>query len=219
MLTRVYYSGSATMFPVHALLAYGLACLLIIVSPGPDNILAIGRGMSQGKLAALLSASGAALGVMCHTIAATLGLSLILQTSPIAFWVVKVVGGVYLIWLGYKAIKSRDMISFAPSALQSKRKIFATALLTNVLNPKVGLFVLAFLPQFVSAERGSVTGQLLVFGGIYAVLTVCVFGLMGVFAERLAGWVKRKPRVVAGINLGVGVVFLGAGVSVLGLRR
>src|ERR1700712_1968484 len=136
------------MFPIDTLIPYLLACLLVVIAPGPDNILAISRGLSRGRWAACLSSIGAGLGIMVHTVAAALGLSLVIQASPIAFWAVKAVGALYLIWLGYKALASRNLISFEPSAHRSLRKVFATALLSNVLNPKPGLFVLAFLPQF-----------------------------------------------------------------------
>ena len=102
------------MFPTDILLAYLVAVLIVVVAPGPDNILAVSRGLSQGTVAAALSSIGAGLGIMVHTIAATLGLALVLQTSPIAFWIVKTAGATYLLWLGFKAIRSRSLISFEP---------------------------------------------------------------------------------------------------------
>ena len=145
------------MFPNDVLLAYLIAVLVVVIAPGPDNILAISRGLSQGRLAAALSSVGAGLGIMVHTVAATLGLALVLQTSPLAFWVVKAVGATYLLWLGCKAIFSRSLISFVPAAQQPLQRVFLTGLLSNVLNPKPGLFVVAFIPQFVSAARGPAT--------------------------------------------------------------
>ena len=152
------------MFPHSVLLAYLAAVLLVVIAPGPDNILAISRGLSQGKLAAVLSSVGAGLGIMVHTVAAALGLTLVIQASPLAFWAVKAVGASYLLWLGFKALRSRNLVSFKPAAKKSLRRVFATGLLSNVLNPKPGLFVLAFIPQFVSAARGSVTLQMLILG-------------------------------------------------------
>jgi threonine/homoserine/homoserine lactone efflux protein len=95
------------MFTTEILLAHLAAVLLVVIAPGPDNILAIGRGLSQGRMAAALSSLGAGLGIMCHTVAATLGLALVLQTSPLAFLLVKLVGATYLLWLGFKAIAAR----------------------------------------------------------------------------------------------------------------
>lgn len=207
------------MFPTDILFAYLVAVLLVVLSPGPDNILAIGRGLSQGRLAAALSSVGAGLGIMVHSVAATLGLALVLQTSPMAFWVVKAVGATYLLWLGVKALRSRSLISFEPAAQQPLWRVFATGLLSNVLNPKPGLFVVAFIPQFVSVQRGSVAVQMLVYGAIFALLTAVIFTLLGAFAARLAGWLKRRPRVTAAANVGAGLTFIAAGLSILALQR
>lgn len=207
------------MFPTDILFAYLVAVLLVVLSPGPDNILAIGRGLSQGRLAAALSSMGAGLGIMVHSVAATLGLALVLQTSPMAFWVVKAVGATYLLWLGVKALRSRSLISFEPAAQQPLWRVFATGLLSNVLNPKPGLFVVAFIPQFVSVQRGSVAVQMLVYGAIFALLTAVIFTLLGAFASRLAGWLQRRPRVTAAANVGAGLTFIAAGLSILALQR
>lgn len=207
------------MFPIDTLLAYIAACTLVVVSPGPDNILAIGRGLSQGRLAAALSSLGADLGIMCHTLAATFGLSLIIQTSPHAFWMVKAVGALYLIWLGYRALSAGNLISFTPSARMPLRRVLATGFFSNVLNPKPAIFVLAFLPQFVDAARGSLAVQMLVYGAIFAVMTTLIFTLMGSFASRLAGWLQTRPKVIKGVKIGAGLTFIAAGLSVLPLKR
>ncbi|MBB3179958.1 LysE family translocator [Variovorax sp. Sphag1AA] len=208
-----------TMFPADILLAYLAACFLVVIAPGPDNILAISRGLSQGKPAACLSSLGAGLGIMCHTIAAALGLSLVIQASPVAFIAVKVIGGFYLLWLGYKALTARNMVSFKPAEHLSLPRVFFTGLLSNVLNPKPGLFVLAFLPQFVSAGRGSVTIQMLVYGAIFAVMTAVIFSVLGSCASRLSVWLQRRPRVGDGLNVGAGLTFIAAGLSVLALKQ
>ena len=207
------------MFPHDILLAYLLAVLVVVIAPGPDNILAISRGLSQGRAAAALSSVGAGLGIMVHTIAATLGLALVLQTSPVAFWIVKAAGAAYLLWLGWKALRSRSLISFEPAARQPLHRVFLTGLLSNVLNPKPGLFVVAFIPQFVSAERGSVPAQMLAYGAIFAVLTAIVFSMLGAFAAQLSGALSRRPRWVAATNVGAGLTFVAAGLSILALDR
>jgi len=206
-------------FPTEILAAYLAAVVLVVIAPGPDNLLAISRGLSQGRAAAALSSVGAGLGIMVHTLAATLGLALVLQTSPLAFWAVKAAGAAYLIWLGYKAISARSLISFVPADRQPLWRVFATGLLSNVLNPKPGLFVVAFIPQFVSPARGQVEVQMLVYGAIFAVLTALVFTLLGCFSARLSGWLSRRPKVVAAANVGAGVTFIAAGLSILALGR
>ena len=207
------------MFPLDTLIAYVAACIVVVISPGPDNLLAISRGLSQGRFAAALSSVGAGIGILFHTLAATLGLSLLIQGSPTAFWVVKLVGAAYLVYLGVRAIASGNLISFQPAQRMRLRRVFMTGVLSNVLNPKPGLFVLAFLPQFVDAHRGSVTVQMLVFGAIFAVLTALIFSVMGAFAARLARWLEQRPRAVKGLNAGAGTIFIAAGLSVLALRQ
>jgi len=207
------------MFPLDTLAAYVAACIVVVLSPGPDNLLAVSRGLSQGRLAAALSALGAGLGILCHTLAATLGLSLLVQGSPLAFWIVKLVGAAYLVWLGVKALRAGDLISPRPAARLGLRRVLATGVLSNVLNPKPGLFVLAFLPQFVDAQRGPVAVQMLVYGAVFALLTALIFTLMGAFASRLAGALERRPRMARGLNAGAGLTFIAAGLSVLTLRQ
>ena len=207
------------MFPLSILAAYLAAVLLVIIAPGPDNILAISRGLSQGRLAAALSSIGAGLGIMVHTLAATFGLSLVIQASPAAFWAIKLIGAAYLLWLGFKAVTARNLVSFAPTAKIGLRRVFMTGLLSNVLNPKPGLFVLAFIPQFVSAARGPVYIQMLVFGGLFAGLTAIIFTILGAYAARLSGWLAQRPRATSWLNLGAGFSFLAAGVSILALGQ
>ncbi len=207
------------MFPTDILLAYLAAVLVVVAAPGPDNILAISRGLSQGRLAAALSSIGAGLGIMVHTVAAALGLALVLQTSPVAFWAVKAVGATYLLWLGYKAISSRSLISFVPTEHQSLSRIFITGLLSNVLNPKPGLFVIAFIPQFTSPLRGPVYLQMLGYGAMFAILTAIIFTVLGAFAAQLSSWLARRPKAVAAANVGAGLTFIAAGLSILALDR
>lgn len=214
-----FQSNFTAMFPTEVLIAYLGAVLVVVAAPGPDNILAISRGLSQGPAAAALSAVGAGLGIMFHTLAAALGLALVLQESPGAFWLVKVSGATYLLWLGYKALRSRTLISFSPVAHQSLLRVFVMGLLSNVLNPKPGLFVVAFIPQFVSASRGPIDTQMLVLGAIFAGITAAVFTLLGCFAARLSGWLERRPRAVMVANVGAGLTFVAAGLSILALDR
>lgn len=209
----------ASMFPPDILAAYLAAVLVVVIAPGPDNILAISRGLSQGPAAAALSSTGAGLGILVHTAAATLGLALVLQTSPLAFWVVKAAGAAYLLWLGLKAIFGRSLISFTPGSRQPLHRVFATGLLSNVLNPKPGLFVVAFIPQFVSPARGPVAAQMLVYGAIFAVLTALIFTILGCCAARLTRWSARRPRAVAAANTAAGLTFVAAGLSILALDR
>ena len=148
-------------------------------------------------MAAAVSSLGAAGGIMVHTVAATFGLSLLMQTSEALFWGIKLVGAAYLIYLGIKALRAKDLITLRKSHHLPLRKVLSVGFFSNVLNPKPGLFVLAFLPQFADASRGSVQVQMLVYGSIFALLTFVIFALVGAFAARLSGWLVSRPAVAA----------------------
>jgi len=207
------------MFPIEVWITYTLACLLLVISPGPDNILAIGRGLSQGKIAACFSGAASGAGILFHILTATFGLTLLIQTSELAFIFVKLIGAGYLIWLGIKVLRSRSLISLTPTEKQPLSSILMTGFLSAALNPKPGMFVLAFIPQFVNPELGSVTTQMIVYGVWFALLTAVGFALMGIFASRLAGWLHEKPKVVNGLNIGAGLTFITSGLAVAALKQ
>lgn len=202
------------MFPLEVFLAFTVACMVLVCSPGPDNLLAIGRGLSQGKRAALVSGSASGTGILFHVLAATLGLTVLLQTSTLAFYIVKTIGAAYLIWLGVKVLRSKGLFTLNPVARQPLSAIFLTGFLSAALNPKPGLFVLAFIPQFVNPELGSVTAQMVGYGVWFAFLTALGFTLMGGFASRLSQWLHTKPHFVDKLNIGAGLTFVSSGLAV-----
>ncbi|PIA66174.1 LysE family translocator [Pseudomonas sediminis] len=207
------------MFPIDTWLAYTGACILLVLAPGPDNLLAVARGLGQGRLAAIVSGMASGTGILFHVLAASLGLTLLMQTSELAFWLIKCIGAGYLLWLGIKVLRTRNLISFRSVTRQSLPSIFLTGFLSAALNPKPGFFVLAFIPQFVDPQRGSVSMQMLVYGLWFAVLTAVGFALMGVFATSLSRYLEARPRVVKGLNLGAGMTFVASGVSVATLSQ
>lgn len=206
------------MFPIEIWVAYTAASILIVLAPGPDTVLAIARGLSQGWTAAAVSALGAGTGVLVHAAAATLGLAWIIQTSTVAFTTIKLAGAAYLIWLGARALYRRDLVSLAPADRQPLRVIYLTGFLSDVLNPKIALFVLAFIPQFVSSDRGSVPMQLLVYGMWLAIIVAIGVSIVGGSASALKKHLLRCPRMIAGINIGAGLAFVSAGFSALAAK-
>jgi threonine/homoserine/homoserine lactone efflux protein len=190
---------------------------VIVLTPGLDVVLSISRGLTQGRVAATLSALGAASGILLHSVAAAFGLALIMQTSTVGFMVIKLVGASYLIWIGAKALLDRNFVTLTPTARRSLREVYFAGLLSNVLNPKIGLFVLAFIPQFASAERGPIDMQILVYGAWLAVIAAAGISLIGSAAADLNKWLQRRPRTVAGINIGAGLTFIAAGLAAVTL--
>ena len=155
------------------LLLFFTASLALIVAPGPDMLYVLTRGVTQGRPAGLVSAAGVCSGILVHTAFAAVGLSTILAQSAVAFSVVKYVGAAYLVYLGVRTILDRE--GFAAPGQEAERARLATVfhqgVLSNVLNPKVALFFLAFLPQFVDPRAGSAGFQMLAFGAAFTVVS------------------------------------------------
>lgn len=202
------------MFAAEVFLPYTLACLLLVVTPGPDNLLAMARGLSQGKRAAFLSAFASGTGILFHVLTATLGLTLLIHSSEQAFLLVKIIGASYLVWLGIKALKSDALFSLEAKPTKTFTRLFMTSFLSAALNPKPGLFVLAFIPQFIDPKAGSVTTQMLAYGIWFALLTCIGFGLMGASASKLSSWLKQKPGIVKFLNTGSGMAFIWTGLGI-----
>lgn len=182
------------------LILFAAACLVLTATPGPDMLLIASRSISQGRAAGFLTYGGIALGTYCHALAAALGLSQLFANVPIAYEIVRWAGCAYLLYLAYGALRSEGA-GFAPtSGLKrlSARRIFAEGLATNLLNPKMVLFVLALFPQFASPDRGSMVAQMLilatVLNGIGLVVNGSVVLLGGHIRTRLAG-LARFPKL------------------------
>ncbi|PNU18818.1 lysine transporter LysE [Geothermobacter hydrogeniphilus] len=189
------------------------ASIALILTPGPDNIYVLTRGIAQGRLAALAAASGFALGNLVHTLFAILGLSALLASSATLFALVKLVGGGYLIWIGVKMLRSAGTIR-TENALPTVRPglIFRQSIVANILNPKVAVFFIAFFPQFVSADAGAIPLQMLLLGCIFVVLVLLIFGLIGFFAGSLGAWLQRRPRTGRWLDRGAGTILVALGI-------
>jgi threonine/homoserine/homoserine lactone efflux protein len=192
----------------------------LIIAPGPDMMYVITRGMSQGRKAGLLSALGVTLGILVHTIFATFGLAVLLQTSALAFLIVKYMGALYLIYLGLKALKSKS--NFTPLKPQQKmdsRSIFWQGVLSNVLNPKVALFFLAFLPQFVNRDNGYIPLQMLALGILFALFGIIFLSVLGYFSGGVGNWLSSSPRFAGILRWLTGGIFVGLGIRLAFVER
>ena len=194
------------------LILFLTASLVVILAPGPDNILVLTRGVAQGRSAALVSAAGASLGLVVHSGFAAVGLSALLAQSAVAFSVVKYVGAAYLIYLGIRALLDRDGFALrrgeGPVAL---RRVFTQAVASNVLNPKIAVFFLAYLPQFADLASGGPAFQLLALGLVFALLTLAIFGAIGIFSGTLGSWLRTRPKFASGLGWLTGGVLIGLG--------
>ncbi len=191
------------------------ASIAITAAPGPDNLQVLARGISQGRAAGLVAALGFAAGISFHTTLAALGVAALLKSSTVAFEVVKLAGAAYLIWIGIKAIRSKGLSSAHERPSQPLGVVFRQSVIGNLLNPKVTLFFIVFLPQFVNPHGGqSVMLQMFELGGVFMLQTVVVFSVFGVAAGMIGAYLKRRPRVGLWLDRLAGATFIGLGLRV-----
>ena len=191
----------------HLLLAFVLTTIIAMVTPGPDMLFILGCGMRGGPKAGLLATAGVATSEAIHVAVAAAGLAALFAAVPVAFTVVRVTGAAYLIYLGVQAIRNRK-----PLVEKTGDRAYLSGLLTNLLNPKMVTFTIAFLPQFIDPARGHVWLQFAILGAVMIVLEFLVDGAVGVLAGRIGGWVRRKKNQRR-IEVATGGIFIGLGVK------
>lgn len=200
------------------LIGFIIAALLVLVIPGPGVLYVVARSAAHGYRAGLASVIGLSLGVMVHVIAAAIGLSAILMTSATAFSIIKFIGAAYLVYLGVKTLMARPAFQDhqAPPAL-SLRWLFMDGVIVSIFNPKIAIFFLAFLPQFVDASLGAVPMQIVLLGTLYALLALMTDGTYALIAGSTRHWLQRMfsnspwPQRITGsvyIGLGINTVFI-----------
>ena len=209
---------------LHAYLLFVGAAVALILTPGPDTVFVLTQGVSTGKRGGLASALGVSTGILVHTTAAAFGLAALLRASALAYAAVKYVGAAYLLYLGAKTLRrgnELDGLSEATptgSASPDLRGGYLRGVAVNVLNPKVALFFLAFLPQFVGTNGGSAaaatpTVEMLALGGTYAVLTACYLGTVGLLSGGVRTAFRARPRLADGLRWVSGSVLAGLGAA------
>jgi threonine/homoserine/homoserine lactone efflux protein len=184
------------------LIAYSLACLVLFITPGPDMSLFLAKTVAGGRRAGIAAFTGASLGCVVHSALAAFGLSALIAASPSAFLALKVIGAAYLLWLAVDAVRhgsSLNVRSGAPSAVAFWRTLML-GFSVNMTNPKVVLFFVTFLPQFVQAEDPHASAKLL-FLGIYLVAVCFPLGVAMILgADRVVNGLKAHPRLLRGID-------------------
>lgn len=203
------------------LLLFCSAALAIILTPGPNMIYIVVRSTSQGWKAGLISTVGVDSGTLIHVAAASLGLSTLLLSSTLAFNIIKYLGAAYLIYLGFRTwFSPTKMPSLADPEPVSLPRVYVQGMLTNVLNPKVGLFFLTFLPQFVDPSRGNIVGQMLFFGIIFACIGFVVDVGIALLAATSSACVRQgvkaqhvQKKLAGSVYMLLGVLTTFAGVT------
>ncbi|SCK13398.1 LysE family translocator [Vogesella sp. LIG4] len=202
------------------LLAFLPAAVLITLSPGPDNLMVLSLGVARGRKSGMVFGLGCALGCLSHTLLAALGVSALIAATPWALLGLKVLGGGYLVWLGWQALHSagsRLQPAQQGGAEPSLRQLFGKGLVANAVNPKVILFFLAFLPQFISGSQHAAwqTAQL---GVLFTLQAAVLFGSLGYFAGHAGRWLNTSPRRGMWLDRLAGTVFIGLGLRLLVVR-
>jgi threonine/homoserine/homoserine lactone efflux protein len=199
-----------------ALWFFSLAALALLVIPGPAVLYIVVQSAEQGRRVGLASVAGIHLGTVVHVAAAAVGLSALIVASALAFSIVKYAGAAYLVYLGVRKWLERDAEPVIGRRAEPLRRAFARGAVVNILNPKTALFFLAFLPQFVDADRGGVWSQALMLGLVFVALGLISDSLYALAAGTVGGWLRRGRR---SLRYGSGAVFIGLGVSAALAKR
>ncbi|WP_371780442.1 LysE family translocator [Streptosporangium subroseum] len=198
------------MVSLSTFLIFALASLALVLVPGPNHIYIAARGIAQGRAAGVASALGVETGTMVHIAAAAAGLSYVIARSATLFNVIKWAGVAYLIYLGIRALTSRQELRTREADPQPLRKIFLEGVIVNVLNPKVILFFLAFLPQFVDPEAGAVPLQIVILGSTLLVLGLITDLIYAAGAGALGRRMRNRSSLMSRLS---GVIYLGLGIA------
>ena len=201
-------------------LLFIVASLVLIVTPGQDMILVMSRSIALGAGAGVATAAGVSVGLVGHTVLATLGLGAVLRTSEWLFLLLKLVGAAYLVYLGVQLLRTRaHAIEAATMAPRSRWRLFLDGALSNIANPKIAVFYFAFLPQFVLPGAQHPTFAVFVLGLVFAALTFVVKGPVGLGAGLLSAWLRARPAVLAWLYRTSGAVLIGLGLKLALERR
>jgi threonine/homoserine/homoserine lactone efflux protein len=202
------------MFGIHDLGLFIVSGLLLNILPGPDSLLIVSRSASQGARAGCVAAAGIGTGVFVHVLAAALGLSAVLQTSAMAFTVVKYVGVAYILYLALGLLRAGGSASVAaPVKAAPLHRVYAQGFLTNVLNPKVALFFLAFVPQFLDAGAPHKALAFIVLGCIFNLNGMLWCTFLALFAARASARLKVSGTAARWLSRATGGVFIWLGVK------
>lgn len=196
------------------LLAFIIASILLTLAPGPDILYVAAQSISSGKRAGIITALGLCTGLIFHTTAAAFGVSELFRHSPLAFNLVKYAGAAYLFWLAWQAFRERGgSAGLTDVPVKNNAQLYRQGIFMNLLNPKVALFFLAFLPQFVSPGDIAISAQMLILGGIFIIQAIAVFSAVSILSGHIGSLIKRSESASKYISISKGIIFI-----LIGLR-
>lgn len=209
------------MLGIHHYWLFIATAIVLILTPGQDTFFILGRSLAGGRAAGVAAALGVSAGTVVHTILAALGLSALLATSPYAFMAVKFAGAAYLLYIGIKALLTRSAQAPGADATANGGRwpAFRQGVITNLLNPKVALFFLALMPQFIDAGSTTKVGAFLALGLSFVMLGVIWCCVLAIAAAKLRGAFLRRPSIATWLNRVAGAMFIGLGIKLATARQ
>lgn len=201
------------------MIAFAIASLALLVIPGPAVLYVINRSIADGRSTALAAVAGLEIGNFMHVIAATVGLSAVIAASATAFSVVKWIGAGYLIYIGIRTLSQKPVSFSQEQKSLSRRKSFSQGIIVNTFNPKVALFFLSFLPQFIDEKSGSAALQSLILGSMFVAIGLCTDGLYALVASALRSTLLRGKSLPFVQRYVAGSVFIALGLIASTTRR
>ncbi|AKZ63855.1 lysine transporter LysE [Herbaspirillum hiltneri N3] len=192
-----------------------VAAMMLTLAPGPDNIYVLTRGVAQGKKAGFVAALGFSSGLFFHTLLAVLGFAAIIKAYPAAYHALQYAGAAYLVYLGIRTLRSAASMSLeATMTPVSLSRIYWQSVIANILNPKVTLFFIAFLPQFVNVQAGHVAWQMLLLAVVFILQALAIFSAIAFFSGIVGAYFKRQARAALYLNRLAGCAFVGLGIRI-----
>ncbi|MBW2473248.1 MAG: LysE family translocator [Deltaproteobacteria bacterium] len=208
------------MLAAETISTFFIASVLLAFAPGPDNIFVLTQSALQGKLSGLMVVFGLCTGLLVHTGAVAFGVAVIFQASALAFTLLKFIGGGYLLYLAWHAFRaSPEKIKMHGGQEKAVGILYRRGIIMNLTNPKVSIFFLAFLPQFADPQRGPISLQMVVLGGIFIFATILVFGSIALIGGVLGDWLNRSERAQRTMNRIAGTVFVGLALKLVTVER
>jgi threonine/homoserine/homoserine lactone efflux protein len=206
--------------PVQDLLMFLGAALLLAITPGPDNVFVMAQGALYGWRAGVLVTLGLCTGLVVHTAAVALGLAALIQRSDVAFSGLKYAGGAYLLYLSWRAFREGEIKDVGTGVhTRSPWGLYLRGIVMNVMNPKVSLFFLAFLPQFADPSRGPLWPQIAILGALFMLATLLVFSGIAVGAGSFGGWLNKSPGAQIWMQRSAGLLFAGLALRLIWAKK
>ena len=208
------------MLPIETLLAFFSAALLLALVPGPDNIFVLTQSIFQGKKSGIMVMFGLCTGLIFHTLAVTLGVAVIFQTSAIAFTILKIIAAGYLLYLAWQIFKApSEKIDTKNNKIIDYKKLYYRGIIMNITNPKVSIFFLAFLPQFTNPNLGSIPLQMLLLGILFLIAALLVFSLIALYSAKLGKIINKSDKSQKILNKLVSLVFVALAIKLISTKQ